>query len=108
MLRCSKRLDCQPSSSTLPRRSCSAAARSRRCSVRWRQMREEFHRLYESRRPCYLKAMLRVETAGKDVEEVAAEAISRLGFGIGCNRAVVISSRLNFARQHCEGVQREG
>jgi shikimate kinase len=41
---------------------------------------EEFHRLYEDRRPCYLKAGLRIETAGKDVEEVAAEAITRLGF----------------------------
>jgi shikimate kinase len=40
---------------------------------------QEFHRLYEYRRPCYLKAGLRIETAGKDVEEVAAEAITRLG-----------------------------
>jgi shikimate kinase len=40
---------------------------------------KEFHRLYEDRRPCYLKAGLRIETAGKDVEEVAAEAIARLG-----------------------------
>jgi shikimate kinase len=39
----------------------------------------DFHRLYESRRPCYLKAGVRIETAGKNVEEVAAEAISRLG-----------------------------
>lgn len=39
----------------------------------------EFRRLYEDRRPCYLKAGLRIETAGKDVEEVAAEAIARLG-----------------------------
>ena len=42
---------------------------------------QEFHRLYASRRPCYLKAGLRIETAGKDVEEVAAEVISRLGLG---------------------------
>ena len=41
----------------------------------------EFHRLYESRRSRYLKAKLRVETAGKDVEEVAAEVITRLGLG---------------------------
>jgi shikimate kinase len=40
---------------------------------------KEFHRLYEDRRPCYLKAGLRIETAGKDVEEVAAEVITRLG-----------------------------
>jgi shikimate kinase len=39
----------------------------------------EFRRLYESRRPCYLKAMVRVDTAGKSVEEVAAEAIASLG-----------------------------
>jgi shikimate kinase len=40
---------------------------------------QEFHRLYEDRRPCYMKAGLRIETAGKDVEEVAVEAITRLG-----------------------------
>ena len=40
---------------------------------------KEFRRLYEDRRPCYLKAGLRIETAGKDVEDVAAEAITRLG-----------------------------
>ena len=40
---------------------------------------KEFHRLYEDRRPCYLKAGIRIETAGKDVEEVATEAIVRLG-----------------------------
>ena len=40
---------------------------------------KEFRRLYEDRRPCYLKARLRIETAGKGVEEVAAEAIARLG-----------------------------
>lgn len=40
---------------------------------------QEFQRLYERRRPSYMKAGLRIETAGKDVEEVAAEAIIRLG-----------------------------
>jgi shikimate kinase len=40
---------------------------------------DEFRRLYEERRPHYLKAGLRIETVGKDVEEVAVEAISRLG-----------------------------
>jgi shikimate kinase len=39
----------------------------------------EFHRLYEDRRPCYLKAAFRIETAGKAVEDVAGEVISRLG-----------------------------
>lgn len=40
---------------------------------------EEFRRLYESRRPFYLKAGIRIETTGKDVETVAAEAIATLG-----------------------------
>jgi shikimate kinase len=40
---------------------------------------KEFHRLYNDRRPCYLKAGIRIETDGKDVEEVAAELIVRLG-----------------------------
>lgn len=40
---------------------------------------QEFRRLYEERRPYYLKAGFRIETAGKDVEEVAVEAINRLG-----------------------------
>ncbi len=40
---------------------------------------KEFHRLYEERRPCYLKARVRIETAGKQVEEVVAEAITHLG-----------------------------
>lgn len=39
---------------------------------------EEFGRLYENRRPCYLKASVRIETAGKNVEEVAAEAVAKL------------------------------
>jgi len=41
---------------------------------------EQFRWLYESRRSHYLKAALRIDTDGKDVEEVAAEAIQRLGF----------------------------
>jgi shikimate kinase len=40
---------------------------------------DEFRRLYETRRPFYLRAALRIETAGKDVETVAAEAIEALG-----------------------------
>lgn len=39
----------------------------------------EFRRLHDSRRPCYLKAAVRIETAGKNVDEVAAEAIASLG-----------------------------
>jgi shikimate kinase len=40
---------------------------------------EEFRRLYNARRPHYLKAELRIETGGKDVESVVAEAIRNLG-----------------------------
>ena len=40
---------------------------------------DEFRRLYESRRACYLKAAVRIETAGKSVEEVATEAMASLG-----------------------------
>lgn len=40
---------------------------------------QEFHRLYEERRPYYLRAGFHIETAGKDVEEVAVELITRLG-----------------------------
>jgi shikimate kinase len=42
---------------------------------------EEFRRLYEARRSCYLKAAVRIETSGKDVEKVAAEAIESLRNG---------------------------
>src|SRR5438034_529733 len=34
----------------------------------------------EQRRPSYLKAALRIETSGKDIEMVAAEAARCLGF----------------------------
>jgi shikimate kinase len=40
---------------------------------------EEFRRLYEIRRPGYMKASLRIETSGKNVEKVAAETINSLG-----------------------------
>ncbi len=40
---------------------------------------EEFRRLYEVRRPSYLRAALRIETNGKDVERIATEAINSLG-----------------------------
>jgi shikimate kinase len=42
---------------------------------------EEFRGLYEARRPCYLKAAVRIETSGKDVERVAAEVIESLRNG---------------------------
>src|SRR5437899_10064567 len=38
-----------------------------------RQDRERFHQLYETRRPRYMTGTLRVDTAGKSVDEVAAE-----------------------------------
>lgn len=40
---------------------------------------EQFRQLYEQRRPCYLRASLRVETSGKDVETIAAEVQNSLG-----------------------------
>src|SRR5436305_4762629 len=39
-----------------------------------------FRELNEQRRPSYLKAALRIETSGKDIEMVAAEAARCLGF----------------------------
>jgi shikimate kinase len=39
---------------------------------------DEFRRLYASRRPCYLKAAVHIETGGKNIESVAAEAIKSL------------------------------
>ena len=41
---------------------------------------QQFRELNEQRRPAYLKAALRIETSGKDIEMVAAEAASCLGF----------------------------
>jgi shikimate kinase len=38
-----------------------------------------FRTLYERRRPHYLKASLRQETGGKDVEQIAAEIVQALG-----------------------------
>jgi len=41
---------------------------------------QQFRELNERRRPFYLKAGLRIETGGKDIEMVAAEAARCLGF----------------------------
>jgi len=38
----------------------------------------QFRQLYEARRPRYMNALLRVDTAGKDVESIAAEIIASL------------------------------
>jgi shikimate kinase len=40
---------------------------------------QEFRALYEARRDGYMRASLRIETSGKDVETVAQEAIRSLG-----------------------------
>jgi shikimate kinase len=40
---------------------------------------DEFRRLYDARRAHYLRASIRIETGGKDVEQVATEAIESLG-----------------------------
>jgi shikimate kinase len=40
---------------------------------------EDFGRLYETRRPKYLLASLRIETSGKSVERVASEVTQKLG-----------------------------
>jgi shikimate kinase len=40
---------------------------------------QQFRELNEQRRPSYLKAALRIETSGKDIEMVAAEAARCLG-----------------------------
>ncbi len=39
---------------------------------------KQFGDLYEARRPHYLRASLRVDTAGKDIESIATEIISLL------------------------------
>ena len=40
---------------------------------------DQFRRLYQARRPYYLAAARRIETAGKDIETVAAEVACSLG-----------------------------
>jgi|SRR5581483_735478 len=55
----------------------------RRCQqdLRHRPLRQDldqFRQLYETRRPYYLRASLRVETGGKDIETIAAEVVSAL------------------------------
>jgi shikimate kinase len=40
---------------------------------------EGFRELYQARRPGYMKAALRIETSGKDVERVAEETLRSLG-----------------------------
>ena len=44
-----------------------------------RQDLEQFRELYERRRPLYMKAAVRIETNGKDVDKIAAEVACSLG-----------------------------
>ena len=46
-----------------------------------RQDAKQFRELYQARRQSYMKAAIRIETAGKDVDTVAAEVACSLGFG---------------------------
>jgi shikimate kinase len=46
-----------------------------------RQNPVQFRELYEKRRKSYMKAALRIETGGKDVDTVAAEVACSLGLG---------------------------
>jgi shikimate kinase len=46
-----------------------------------RQGSEQFRALYEKRRGFYMKAALRIDTNGKDVDTVAAEVACSLGLG---------------------------
>jgi shikimate kinase len=46
-----------------------------------RRDRQHFGHLYETRRPEYMKASIRVDTSGKDAETVASEIVQRLGIG---------------------------
>ena len=47
---------------------------------------EDFRALYAKRRPHYLRASLRQETAGKTVVQIAAEMIQALGLGLPIGR----------------------
>jgi len=38
-----------------------------------------FRKLYETRRPRYLQARLRVETGGREIERIVSEIVSTLG-----------------------------
>lgn len=45
-----------------------------------RQNENQFRQLYEARRRFYMKAGTRVDTSGRDVDSIAAELASQLGF----------------------------
>lgn len=58
----------------------------RRCELDRRERplqrsEEQFRRLYEERKPAYLKAAIRIDTAGKDIETVTAEVACSLDSG---------------------------
>ena len=43
-----------------------------------RRMEAEFRQLYEARRPRYLQARVRVDTAGRGIEQIVGAIVSRL------------------------------
>jgi shikimate kinase len=51
-----------------------------------RQNEQQFRKLYEVRKPHYLKADLRVDTGGRDVESVAHEIVANLGLELKGSR----------------------
>ena len=51
------------------------------------QDENRFRQLYETRRPDYMKADVRIDTTGLTVEQVAAEITRRLGFEVSGSRA---------------------
>jgi shikimate kinase len=56
----------------------------RRCSADaverpLRRKEDEFRQLYEARRPRYLRARLRVETGGREIEQIVDEIVRNLG-----------------------------
>lgn len=44
-----------------------------------RRMEAEFRQLYEARRPRYLRAEMRVETEGREIEQIVSAIVSGLG-----------------------------
>jgi shikimate kinase len=44
-----------------------------------RRMEAEFRQLYEARRPRYLRAQMRVETEGREIEQIVSAIVSGLG-----------------------------
>jgi len=75
---CSRNLECQLFFSMRQSKSC-FAAQQEQVERPLRRDLEQFRQLYEARRPHYATARLRIETAGKDIETIAAEITTSLG-----------------------------